>query len=80
MSYLYEDILGTAWSAELASLLPYDIRDDDGILTRTLGEGRKDHLERLDASRALFLPTLEVMSAQDFKRPRELGAYDVSPE
>jgi uncharacterized damage-inducible protein DinB len=80
LSYLYEDILGIGWSDELAALLPYDIRDVDGILTVIHDETLEDHLERLDASRALFLSALKDMSAEEFRRSRTVGAYEVSTE
>jgi uncharacterized damage-inducible protein DinB len=80
LSYLYEDILGIGWSDEIAALLPYDIRDVDEILTVIHNETLEDHLERLEASRALFLSALKDMSAEEFRRSRTVGAYEVSPE
>lgn len=80
LSYLYEDILGIRWSDELATLLPYDIRDADGILTVIHDESLEDHVKRLDASRALFMSALKDMSAEEFRRTRTVGEYEVSPE
>jgi uncharacterized damage-inducible protein DinB len=79
LSYLYEDIRGLGWQPELAALLPYELRDEQGQLTVVCGETLDTHMQRLAASRALLLDTLRGMSAVDWQRPREVEEYSISP-
>ncbi len=80
LSYLYEDILEIGWSEELAPLITYDVRDDQGKLTVVQGEGLRNHLDRLDAGRELFLKVMREMSTDEFHRPRLVEDYEVTPE
>ncbi len=80
LSYLYEDILEIGWSKELAPLITYDVRDNQGKLTVVQDENFKDHLDRLDAGRDLFLKAMREMSTDDFHRPRLVEEYEVTPE
>jgi uncharacterized damage-inducible protein DinB len=80
LSYLYEDILELGWVAELAPLLPYPIRSDDGRLTHVVGESLDAHLERLDRSRALLLQHLSHMTLDEWRRPRRIENYTITPE
>ncbi len=80
MSYLYEDILGLGWVAELQPLLPYDVRSGDGHLTAVRGESLESHLARLTACRALLLQALGRMDEQDLSRTRQVEGAAISPE
>lgn len=80
MSYLYEDILGLGWVAELQPLLPYDDRNGDGHLTAVHGESLDSHLERLAACRALLLQALGRMDDEALSRKREVEGAVISPE
>lgn len=80
MSYLYEDILGVGWAPELEHLLPYDVRDELEELTAVRGESLEKHLQRLDGGRVLLLRTLHRMSEDDFRAPRRVDEYEITPE
>jgi hypothetical protein len=80
MSYLYEDILEQGWASELDVLLPYDVRTDQGHLTLVHGENLLTHLQRLDQSRALLLNALRQMTVEEWRRPRRIEDYLITPE
>lgn len=80
MSYLYEDILGLGWVAELPPLLPYDDRSGDGHLTAVHGESLESHLARLAGCRALLLQALGQMDDEDMGRTRAVEGAVISPE
>lgn len=80
LSYLYEDILGQSWAPELDAILPYDIRDQHGLLVAVQAEDLATHLARLDRGRALLLATLRAMTADEWRRPRQVETYTITPE
>lgn len=81
VSWLYEDILGgMAFPPEIVTLMIYDVRDDDGNLTPINGESLDSHLNRLMICRQILLSTFEGMSLEEFKRPRVMENYEVTPE
>jgi hypothetical protein len=80
MSYLYEDILGLDWAPELDALLPYRIRTDAGLLEQVRGETPATHLQRLEGSRALLLNALRSMTIDEWRRPRRIEHYTITPE
>jgi len=80
MSYIYEDILGSGWAPELDELLPYDVRDEAGLLTAVKDESLTAHLARLDATRALSLRALAGLSGEELRRRRVVGEYAITPE
>ena len=71
---------------ELAALLPWSDREDDGgagnerRLSRVDGQTLEQHLARLEGVRAWTLAHLEVTSNEDFHRIRALPEYDVAPD
>jgi uncharacterized damage-inducible protein DinB len=60
-------------------ILPWGDRDAEGILTSVQGTPLKEHLERLEAIRALFVANLRTMPSEDFHRLRHGERFDVSP-
>lgn len=81
ISWLYEDIFeGTNFPPEIAALMKFDVRDDDGSLTSVFAESLDTHLNRLEYCRNHFLSKLEGMSVEEFRRHRKLEDYDVTPE
>jgi hypothetical protein len=80
MSYLFEDILGLGWAPELSALLPYETRTEHGRLTPVVGETLERHIARLDRSRALLLTHLRGVSWQEWRRPRPVEGYVITPE
>lgn len=65
---------------DLLALFPHDVRNAGGRLTVVTGLNLAAHLARLDAVRAQTLATLRALSLADFRRPRALSEYDVTPE
>jgi uncharacterized damage-inducible protein DinB len=81
MSWLYEDILeGEEFSPQIAAWMQYDVRGDDGSLTSVTSEPLETHLNRLRFSRDHFLTRFKGMSVMEFRRPRKLEDYEVTPE
>lgn len=58
----------------------HDVRDADGRLTVVSGSTLDEHYKRLDAVRRLLLDCCMPMTLTEFRRPRSLPDYDVSPE
>ena len=81
MDWLYTEILESdSYPPEMAEMFPHDVRDNNGLLVPVLGESIERHWERLDWVRALLLDAFQSMSLQEFRRPRRLAEYDVTPE
>ncbi|NJM07868.1 cytochrome P450 [Candidatus Gracilibacteria bacterium] len=80
LSYLYEDMLELGWAPELEPLLLYPIRDEQGKLWTVRDESLQTHCARLTASRALLLNVLSTMSAVEWRRPRPIETYTITPE
>jgi uncharacterized damage-inducible protein DinB len=59
---------------------PYEVRDEQGRLTTVKGISLADHLGRLKRVRARLLETYQSMSLAEYRRPRQLTEYDVTPE
>jgi uncharacterized damage-inducible protein DinB len=78
--WLYADVLEQEFPEEVWALLPYDVRDEAGLLTAVQGLSLADHLQRLDRIRAHLLAAFRDMSLADFRRLRHLEWYDVTPE
>jgi len=62
------------------ALLPHDMRDQQGRLADLEDETLDDHWRRLDRVRSLLLDAFRGMSVAEFRRPRHLERYDVTPE
>lgn len=62
------------------ALLPHEMRDEQGQLTHVPGETLSSHMQRLDAVRLLLLDAFRGMSLDEFRRPRHLEQYDVTPQ
>ena len=81
MDWLYTEILEqSSFPPEVDSLLAYDVRDDQGRLTPVEGFTFESHLQRLDATREIFLTALQPMSLTEFRRLRAFERYEVTPE
>lgn len=80
------EILELEAPRELADLLPWSDREEDGSvggqrrLWRVDGQSLPDHLERLAAIRHWVLDRLRPMTSEEFHRVRPLERYDVSPD
>lgn len=80
IDWLHEEVLQQPWGAEVEAQFPYPVRDADGQLHPVLNLPLSVHLERLGQTRAYFLKSVQTISEDDYRRPRELPRYDVSPE
>ncbi|MBZ0299768.1 MAG: hypothetical protein K8J31_08515 [Anaerolineae bacterium] len=56
------------------------MRDSQGQLTAVRGVLLDDHWHRLDLVRGLLRDTFKRMTLADYRRPRMLDDYDVTPE
>jgi len=82
--WLFEEVLAdytpptaVAWPD---ALFPYHIRDQAGHLTPMTGGTLAGHWQRLDAVRAILLEAFKGMTLAEFRRPRRLARYHVTPE
>jgi len=80
MDWHYAEILVADYPAHIMELFPNDVRDESGRLIPVTGLSLNEHLVRLDKIRSELLNTLEGMTLEDFRRPRSLPDYDVTPE
>lgn len=82
VSWLFLDILEQALPGHVQADFPHAMADDSGRLSRVLSVPLRDHLARLERSRATFLDTMRGMPIDDWRRPRSPGDVDycVTPE
>lgn len=81
MSWLYEDILeGAELPPDILALMQYDVRDNEGVLAPVTSETLETHLDRLQHCRQHLLSIFTGMSREDFRRPRKVEDYMVTPE
>jgi uncharacterized damage-inducible protein DinB len=78
--WLYVEVLEQPLPAEVAALFTHPTRDADGRLTHIVGYSLAEHLARLATVRSLLLDAYQQMAPSDFRRPRSLEQYDVTPE
>jgi len=79
-SWLYEEVLEGAWPDDFDNLFPYEVRADGIHLTPVSGESMEQHLARLDTIHRALLEEYRAMTLVEFRRPRSLPEYDVTPE
>lgn len=80
LSWLFEEILEKPIPPEAEQYFPHPVRDEQGQLFRVRETSLKDHLQRLAYVRDLLVDALKGMSVEEFRRPRHLQEYDVTPE
>lgn len=78
--WLYAEVLETPFPEPILALFPFDVREASGRLTPIAGMSLKAHLERLEAVRQALLHAFEGMTLDEYRRPRTLPDYDVTPE
>ncbi|MGE6377953.1 DinB family protein [Peribacillus muralis] len=78
--WLYEEVLVREWDPEILALFPVDSRSGDGSLTHLEGQTMENHLDRLNRVREVFLSHFQTMDLEDWRKPRVLEKYDVTPE
>src|SRR5690606_38763814 len=78
--YAIEDVLQSLWPPQISSLFPVDVRDTQGRLSIVRGETVAQHWARLEKVRAYLLSVFKDMTIQDFRRPRQMPHYRITPE
>ncbi|WP_409305993.1 DinB family protein [Peribacillus sp. SCS-155] len=78
--WFYVEVLRTDFDPEIKQLFPEEARTEDGSLATVSGQSLEEHFHRLTAVRQKLLSRFMNMDLQDFRRPRQLEQYDVSPE
>jgi uncharacterized damage-inducible protein DinB len=78
--WLYVEVLGTEWDPEILSLFPLECRSEDSSLTHIEGQSLEEHILRLNKVREIFLSHFHSMDLTDWRQPRVLEHYDVTPE
>ena len=77
--WLYTEILERPFPDEISALFPLDVRDSSGAIAR-VDESLEELQRRLAVVRRALHDSLAAMSSDEFRRPRALPQYDVSPE
>ncbi|WP_371399910.1 DinB family protein [Priestia megaterium] len=78
--WLYEEVLVTEWDSEIRSLFPLENSSENGSLTHIKGQSLEEHFYRLNKVREVFLSHFRSMDLTDWRKPRVLEHYDVTPE
>ncbi|MFM9279499.1 DinB family protein [Paenibacillus jiagnxiensis] len=79
--WLYVEVLeATEYEPEIRSLFLQEDRSEDGSLVHVEGQTLEQHLHRLQAVRDRLLFHFKGMDLTDWRNPRQLESYDVTPE
>lgn len=78
--WLYVEILGEEYPADLLPLLPPEPRDEDDHLLATPSLPLARYLDALAAVRARLVERVGALAPGDLQRVRSLPDYDVTPE
>jgi uncharacterized damage-inducible protein DinB len=79
--YLYADVMEmTDYPQEILALFPYPDRDAHGALTLPPAMSMDQHLQRLATVRNRLLATFATLPPDDFRRPRTMPRYTITPE
>ncbi|WP_339149222.1 MULTISPECIES: DinB family protein [unclassified Sutcliffiella] len=78
--WLYGEVMEKeVWDPEIEALFPLE-GWPDGKLIHVEGDTLEDHLQRLKAVREKLLTHFRTMDMEDWRRPRVLEEYNVTPE
>jgi len=80
MDWLFNEVMQKKMSASVWEAFPFPVRDETGHLTTIKGMSLDAHFKRMDATRRQFLEVFKHMTLDDFRHPRSLERYDVTPE
>lgn len=78
--WFYVEVLETEFPPEIRKLFPFDCRNADGSLVHVDGESLEQHWHRMDTIRDILLAHFQQMDITDWRKPRVLPQYDVTPE
>ncbi|PYZ99235.1 damage-inducible protein DinB [Alteribacter lacisalsi] len=77
--WFYGEVKQTDFDPDIKRLFPED-GWSDGKLTHVGGERLEAHFHRLNQVRNVFFDHFRTMTVEDWRRPRTLEDYDVTPE
>jgi uncharacterized damage-inducible protein DinB len=80
IDYVYADLLEEAFPLEIIAMLPFDVREENGLLTQVSGFDLAWYRTRLEAGRRRLLELFEAMDMADYVRARERDWADITPE
>lgn len=80
LDWLYVEVLESDIPPEMERWFPVDVRDNQSRLSAVQGETLAEHWQRLAYVRELLLKTYQTMTLAEYRRPRSLEHYDVTPE
>lgn len=80
LDWLGAEVRGGVFPEGWQEWFPVDVRDRQGHLSELRGEALARHLARLAWVRSELLATFQSMTLMDFREPRVLSAYTVTPE
>lgn len=78
--WLYVEVLETEYEPEIRSLFQLSDRLENGSLVHVEGETLEQHLARLQTVRDRLLYHFRQIDLTDWRTPRHLEDYDVTPE
>ncbi|MFS0869077.1 DinB family protein [Paenibacillus xylanilyticus] len=78
--WLYVEVLQTEYETDIRSLFMQEDRSEDGSLVHVAGQTLEQHLHRLQAVRDKLLFHFKTMDMTNWRTPRQLESYDVTPE
>jgi uncharacterized damage-inducible protein DinB len=79
-SWLYDEALEQPYPEEVEALFPYEVREEDGVLTHVAGQSLSEHLQRLEICHKHLLHAYQNMALDDFRWLHDLELYSVTPE
>jgi uncharacterized damage-inducible protein DinB len=80
MDWLFTEVMEGTLEQAVWDAFPHPVRDINGRLTLVTGVELAAHLKRLQDTREHVLAVFQPMTLADYRRPRPLVRYDVSPE
>jgi uncharacterized damage-inducible protein DinB len=80
LDWLAVEVMENKLDQDIWGWFPYDVRDGAGRLTIVSGMKLGDHYRRFDVVRGLLGKCYKAMTVAEFRRPRSLPDYEVSPE
>jgi uncharacterized damage-inducible protein DinB len=78
--WFYEEVLVSEWNPKIRSLFPLEVRNNDDTLIQIEGRDLDEHLHCLKSVREELLSHFRSMDLKDWRKPRILNNYDVTPE
>lgn len=82
--WVYKNLLDIQLPDDLAGMLPYSSRDEQGLLSALRGQSLDRHLQRLSYTREKLLEVYKDLTLEQFRQLRtheaRLGSFEVTAE